>query len=161
MVYNDPLDEIKKRDESFSVNNALKNQILTNWRTTTQTLFDGSLLVRNFKNSYVEYLSMLASVNEKWIMNDTQLLTKQNILPEAETRVTCGQALNGIFVKYVYRERNHCAHNIRSYQHNLPSLKAMIAQDYKLQNYFLYMSVMLLLDTINVKLFETYLEKVN
>lgn len=160
LVYNDLLDEIRKRDETFVVESALKSQILTDWRTTTRQLFDGSLLVRNFKGNYDEYVAMTAGVNEKWIMNDTQLLSKQNNLPVAETQATCGLALNEIFVKCVYRERNRCAHNTRSYQHNLPSLKAMKADDYKLQNYFLYMSVMLLLDTIYVKLFEIYLEKV-
>lgn len=58
-----------------------------------------------------------------------------------------------------YRERNRCAHNTRSYQHNLPSLQNMMADDYKLQNYFLFMSIILLLDEIYVKLFEIYLEK--
>ncbi len=158
MVYNDIIDEIKKHDESFAVDNVLKNQILTNWRTTTQQLFDSSLLVRNFKNSYDEYVAMVAGVNEKWIMNDAQLLSKQSNIPVAETQATCGLALNEIFEKYIYRERNRCAHNTRSYQHNLPSLKSMMADDYKLQNYFLYMSVLLLLDTIYVKLFKKYLQ---
>lgn len=36
-----------------------------------------------------------------------------------------------------------------------------MANDYKLQNYFLYMAVMLLLDTIYVKLFDIYMEQVN
>lgn len=159
MVYNDILEEIRKRDDAFVVDNALKNQILNVWRTTIQQLFDNSLLVKNFRNSYDECVSMMAGVNDKWIMSDTQLLTKKNNLTPAETQATCGLALNEIFIKYVYRERNRCAHNTRSYQHNLPSLKAMMSVDYKLQNYFLYMSVMLLLDTIYVKLFESYLEK--
>lgn len=161
MVYNDLLDEIKKRDETFVIDNALKNQILSDWRNTTQLLFENSLLVNNFRKSYDEYVAMVSGVNDKWIMSDTQLLTKQANLTPVETMPTCGMALNEIFVKYVYRERNRCAHNTRSYQHNLPSLKTMMAEDYKLQNYFLYMSVLLLLDTIYVKLFETYLEKVN
>ena len=101
---------------------------------------------------------MVAGVNEKWIMNDAQLLSKQSTIPVAETQATCGLALNEIFEKYIYRERNRCAHNTRSYQHNLPSLKSMMADDYKLQNYFLYMSVLLLLDTIYVKLFQKYLQ---
>ncbi len=161
MVYNDLLNEIKKYDEAFVIDDALKNQILNDWRNTTQQLFDNSLLVNNFRKSYDEYLAMVTGINDKWIMSDTQLLTKQTNLALVETRPTCGMALNEIFVKYVYRERNRCAHNTRSYQHNLPSLKTMIAEDFKLQNYFLYMSVLLLLDTIYVKLFETYLERVN
>ncbi len=160
MVYNDLLGGIKKHDEAFVVEDGLRNQILDEWRTTTQRLFDGSLLMKNFKNNYNEYVEMVAGVDNKWIMNDTQLFTNQSQIPESNRVKTCGLSLNDIFVKYVYRERNRCAHNTRSYQHNLPSLKAMMEKNYKLQNYFLYMSVMLLLDTIYVKLFEIYLEKV-
>ena len=87
--------------------------------------------------------------------------SKKDNISEAERTSTCGLALYEIFDKYVYRERNRCAHNTRSYQHNLPSLKGMMADDYKLQNYFLFISVILLLDKIYVKLFETYLEKQN
>lgn len=160
MVYKDLLDEIKKYDEAFVVDNALKNQILADWRTATQQLFNDSLLVKNFKNSYDEFLTMVAHIDEKWIMNGSQLLTNQSNIPIVERQATCELALNEIFVKHVYRERNRSAHNTRSYQHNLPSLKAMTAKDYKLQNYFLFMSVILLLDTIYVKLFKIYLEKV-
>lgn len=160
MIYNDLLDEIKKYDETFVVDSALKNQILNDWRISTRQLFEGSLLEKNFKCSYDDYVAMVSGVNEKWIMKDTQLLTNQSNLLATEKLATCGLALNEIFVKYVYRERNRCAHNTRSYQHNLPSLKAMTAEDYKLQNYFMYMSVILLLDTIYVKLFKIYLDKI-
>jgi abortive infection bacteriophage resistance protein len=106
---------------------------------------------------------MIAGIDRSWIMSDTQLLTKQaNLSVPAKAYAianTCGLSLNEIFVKYVYRERNRCAHNTRSYQHNLPSLKGMTADDYKLQNCFLFMAVILLLDGIYIKLFRIYLEK--
>ncbi len=35
----------------------------------------------------------------------------------------------------------------------------MMSQGYKLQNYFLYMSIIILLDKIYIKLFEVYLSK--
>lgn len=92
-------------------------------------------------------------------MDKTQLLTNKANLPLLETAATCGNGLKELFEKYVYKERNRCAHNTRSYQHNLPSLKDMMTEEYKLQNYFLFMSIILLLDSIYVKLFEIYLEK--
>lgn len=91
-------------------------------------------------------------------MYKTQLFTnKENIGRIQDT--TCGLGLQELFKKYLYTERNRCAHNTRSYQHNLPSLKEMMSKEYKLQNYFLYISILLLLDNIFVKLFGIYLEK--
>ena len=153
------LDEIRKHDEGFTVDDAFKDAILLDWRTTAESLFGSSLLSICFKKQYEDYKTLVASVGRGWIMRDTQLFPKKDSIPLAERNSTCGFALYEIFEKYVYRERNRCANITRSYQHNLPSLKGMMADDYKLQNYFLFMSVLLLLDKIYVKLFETYLEK--
>lgn len=158
-VYNDLLDEIRKYDETFDVEDALKDTILADWRAITQQLFENSLMATCFRKCYDEYQTLIASVNRTWIMDGTQLFKGKANLPAVELNATCGLALKELFERYVYRERNRCAHNTRSYQHNLPSLQNMMADDYKLQNYFLFMSIILLLDEIYVKLFEIYLEK--
>ena len=159
MVYNDLLDEIKKLDETFDITDAIRDEILDDWKTSIQCVLENSLLVRNFKRSYDEYKSLTITIDKSWIMQGTQLfLNKNNIKAEKRT-ATCGLGLLEIFKEYVYNERNRCAHNTRSYQHNLPSIKEMMSQGYKLQNYFLYMSIIILLDKIYIKLFEVYLSK--
>ena len=159
IVYNDLLDEIRKYDEVFIVDDAMKDNIITDWRSSTQLLFEKSLMSVCFKKKFEEYQTLIARVNRSWIMNNTQLLTNKANLATAEKTGTCGLALKELFEKYVYTERNRCAHNTRSYQHNLPSLRSMTSAEYKLHNYFLFMSILLLLDKIYVKLFEIYLEK--
>lgn len=159
-VYNDLLNEIRKFDEGFAVSNDVKDDILNDWQSSTQQLFDNSIIAICFKKKYDDYLAMASSVSSSWIMSDNQLFTNKSNITQAEKVSTCGLALLEIYKKYVYTERNRCAHNTRSYQHNLPTLKSMMSEDYKLQNYFLYMSVMLLLDKIYVKLFNVYLDKV-
>lgn len=160
MVYNDIINLIKKQDDTFVVDDAIKDDIINDWRITTTRLFEKGQVFNSFKRQYDEFNKLMADVNKRWIMEGTQLLTNKNNIPAAETVATCGLGLQEIFVKYVYTERNKCAHNTRSYQHNLPSLKGMMADDYKLQNYFLFISMMLLLDIIYVKLFEIFLNKV-
>lgn len=159
LIYNDLLDEIKKRDETFVVDDVFKDTIVSDWKRTSQQLFEKSLMAICFKKKFEEYQTFIACVNKKWIMDKTQMLTNKSNLPVPELAATCGNGLKELFEKYVYKERNRCAHNTRSYQHNLPSLKDMMTEGYKLQNYFLFMSIILLLDSIYVKLFEVYLEK--
>ena len=161
MVYKDLIDEIKKNDESFMISDVLKEEIVNDWKTSLNILFEGSLLEKNFNNSYREYKNMIAKVDRRWIMNNSELFSKQDNIPSHEKTNTCGLALNEIYIKYVYVERNRCAHNTRSYQHNLPLLKSMLSETYKLQNYFLFISVILLLDKIYIKLFEIYLDRIN
>lgn len=161
MVYNDLRSAINKQDQTFVITDAIKDDILLTWRTSTRTLFDNSQLANNFSKQYNEYKSFEASVNRNWIMDGKQLFTRSDNIAAAERTTTCGFTLFELYNDYVYLERNRCAHNTRSYQHNIPSLKAMMSENHKLQNYFLYLSVLLLLDTIYVKLFEIYLVKLN
>lgn len=62
--------------------------------------------------------------------------------------------------KIVYRNRNRCAHNLKSYQVNLPSLSVLVKEDYDYENYFFRFSILVLLDEIFMKLYSEYLNYV-
>lgn len=159
MVYKDILNAIKKHDDSFLITDDIKNNILNVWKDSTRQLFEHSVLCHNFKRKYDEYKELIIDVDKEWIMNNNQLFTKEDNISRAARIKTFNLGLQGLFKKYIYVERNRCAHNTRSYQHNLPSIKELVSPEHKLQNYFLFMSVIILLDEIYKKLFETYLEK--
>lgn len=114
------------------------------------------MLAQNFKKRYEEYKELITNIDSDWIMNKNQLFVKKDNLMDNKLNSTCGLGLQELFKDYVYKERNRCAHNTRSYQHNLPSVKEMLSPKYKLQNYFLYMSIITLLDEIYIKLFKIY-----
>lgn len=57
----------------------------------------------------------------------------------------------------VWRHRNRCAHNLKSYQINLPDLSTLVNKDYDYENYFFRFSVLILLDEIFMKLYSEYL----
>lgn len=159
MVYKDILNAIKKHDDSFLITDDIKNNILNVWKDSTRQLFEHSVLCHNFKRKYDEYKELIIDVDKEWIMNNNQLFTKEDNISRAARIKTFNLGLQGLFKKYIYVERNRCAHNTRSYQHNLPSIKELVSPKHKLQNYFLFMSIIILLDEIYKKLFETYLEK--
>lgn len=158
MVYKDLISQIAKHGETFVVTDAMKDDILSDWKSSVIQLFERGQMSNSYRKKYEEFKSIAAIVKREWIMNNTQLFTNKDNISAAERVCICGLGLQEVYKKYVYVERNRCAHNTRSYQHNLPSLKGMMADDYKLQNYFLYIAVMLLLDMIYVKLFKKYLE---
>ena len=159
MVYNDLLSEIKKLDETFIITDAIKDEILNDWKTSIQQVFDKSCLAQNFKRGYEEYKMLVTNINRSWIMNNKQLFTKKDNISEAERQGTYGLALQELFTDYVYKERNRCAHNTRSYQRDLPTIMEMKSREFKLKNYFLYISIIILLDKIYIKLFGVYLNK--
>lgn len=159
MVYKDLLDEIKKQDNAFNITDSIKDEVIQMWRIATHEIFEKSMLANNFRRQYDDYKIYEVSVQGNWIMDEKQLFKKGDNISFAEKKATCGMALFELFNNYVYKERNKCAHNTKSYQHNIPSLNAMMAEEYKLHNYFLFISIILLLDTIYMKLFGIYLEK--
>lgn len=158
-VYKDLLNEIKKLDKTFEITDDIRIEILNDWKTSIQCVLENSLLAQNFKRSYDEYKLFTVNIDKDWIMKDTQLFQNKSNIRAEKLSATCGLSLLEMFKEYVYKERNRCAHNTRSYQHNLPSIREMMSKEYKLQNYFLYMSIIILLDKIYIKLFKIYLSK--
>lgn len=56
----------------------------------------------------------------------------------------------------VYKHRNRCAHNLKSYQDNLPTLSTIISDTYKYENYFFRFATVILIDEIFIRLFNKY-----
>lgn len=58
----------------------------------------------------------------------------------------------------VIQHRNRCAHNISSFQQNLPSLVKLQKNEYVLENYFVRFALLIVIDKVFVALFSKYLE---
>ena len=61
----------------------------------------------------------------------------------------------------VYRHRNRCAHNLKSYQNNLPTFASLINPEYDYENYFHMFSLLLLLDELYMTLYNEYVNLLN
>ncbi|MCW5911715.1 MAG: hypothetical protein KIT62_11605 [Cyclobacteriaceae bacterium] len=57
----------------------------------------------------------------------------------------------------LYNHRNRIAHNTHSYQQNLPTLKTLMSDEYKYENYFVYFSILVLIDKVFIELYKKYL----
>lgn len=67
-----------------------------------------------------------------------------------------GKELQTLYTDYVYTQRNRCAHNLVSYQNNLPTIKTLIDKNNMYNNYYLHFSILVLLDEIFVRLYREY-----
>ena len=68
--------------------------------------------------------------------------------------------LQDFYTSFVYNHRNRCAHNLKSFQNNLPTLKTLTSEGFVYENYFYRFSILLLLDEIFVRLYKRYVELV-
>ena len=78
---------------------------------------------------------------------------ENNLFPNIQGNYT----LKNIYENHLYKNRNRIAHNTKSYQQNLPTLKTLMDKNYKYENYFLYFAVLILIDNIFIHLYKNYL----
>lgn len=64
--------------------------------------------------------------------------------------------LKDFYVSVVHRYRNRYAHNLKSYQENLPSLSGLKDGIYEKENYFTMLSILILMDELYMKLYGIY-----
>ena len=81
---------------------------------------------------------------------------KHLLSPDSKERI---KSLKDIYDDHLYKHRNRIAHNTVSYQQNLPSLKSLIDENYKYNNYFLWFSILILIDNIFIELYNKYREQ--
>lgn len=72
--------------------------------------------------------------------------------------VLLGKDLQDFYTNIVYKHRNRCAHNLVSFQNNLPTLKTLTKESFVYDNYYYRFSMLILLDEIFVRLYKAYIE---
>lgn len=130
----------KMYDDTF------KSQIMRKAGTEIIKLFDQSILsvwqgkqFNNFKNYYGKFFDN-HFCNFQGKENDVSLIEK---------------SIN--YDEIVCSHRNRCAHNLKSYQLNLPDLSTLVKKEYDYENYFFRFSILVLLDEIFMKMYSGYL----
>lgn len=71
-----------------------------------------------------------------------------------------GKDYQDLYTNVVYKHRNRCAHNLSSFQNNLPTLKTLVGEEYVYDNYYYRFSFLLLLDDIFMRLYKAYIKAI-
>lgn len=69
-----------------------------------------------------------------------------------------GKTFQNFYTEVVYKHRNRCAHNLSSFQSNMPTLKTLIDEGFVYYNYYYRFSILLLLDEIFMRLYKAYVK---
>ena len=109
-----------------------------------KTLFRSSCYYSSFQRQYDGFMSMQAELkNGKLLCVDKELLPSH---------------LGDLYTKEVYNHRNRCAHNLTSYQMNLPGLNALASKTDADDNYFIRFWLIILVDEIFMRLYKYYID---
>ena len=129
-----------------------KNEIIRLTTTSVKNIFSNTNLQIWGQKKFKEYEDIWSVVtNSHFATENTSLFA------EANNSIS----LKNIYVNHLYKNRNKVAHNTHSYQQNLPTLKTLSNENYKFENYFLWFSVLVLIDEIFIELYKRYLILIN
>lgn len=148
-IYNEIIKNIKKYEPSFNASGLIddKAKFLNDLKDKITNLIENSIISKWLEREFAFFKSKNGSGNVK----DSQICNNNGLFQSD---------LKTDFETYVYRHRNRCAHNLISYQENLPTLSTLAAENYKYQNYFYRFYILILLDKIFMKLYAKYLKAI-
>ena len=143
-IYADLIKQLNNLGIDFSGNllpnkNLIVPEILEDIKVT----FLGTNLSKSVEYDFLRFKDILA-ISPGHFANDKASLFSDKTLKD-------------IYINHLYRQRNRIAHNTPSYQQNLPTLKSLAIDDIKYENYFVYFSLLILIDTIFIELYKIYL----
>ncbi|MFC3851290.1 hypothetical protein ACFOSD_06745 [Salinispirillum marinum] len=155
-IYKDLVEQISKfKNEAFDLHSINKANILNESSMQVRNSFEGSNLMVWAQKGFNEYQEIWSAVSERYFIHDkSNLFTNRNNLSNI---IGVKKSLDEMYTDHLYKHRNRVAHNTFSYQQNLPTLNTLIGGGYIYDNYFVYFSILVLIDNIFIKLYEEYL----
>tara|TARA_R110001592_G_scaffold161457_1_gene394074 strand:+ start:4447 stop:5169 length:723 start_codon:yes stop_codon:yes gene_type:complete len=144
-IYKDLVKQIEKFGLKFSEIDIHKNEILKTTISEINDIFQPTNLSIWAQRNFLNYNSIFKDIKKTHFASDKNSLFSDLVL-------------KAIYEKRLYKQRNRIAHNTSSYQQNLPTLRTLIDEDYKYDNYFIYFSLLMLIDKIFIGLYSKYLE---
>lgn len=150
-IYKDLIEQVKKQDRTFDVEQLFedvdKDPIVARRKMfmRVQKRIDGmignTLVAQWEEHNYLNY-------KEKWKGMAKWSYALGNKLFSKE--------LQGFYWAVVFDHRNKCAHNLKSVQKNLPTLKTLEDENYVYDNYYFRFSVLALIDEVFMRLYKQY-----
>jgi len=143
-IYRDLIKQIEKHGLEFSKIGIDKVKILTTTFSNILNTFSNTNLSIWAQKDFLTFQTISKEIKA------THFVTEKGSLFSDAT-------LKKMYEDHLYRQRNRVAHNTSSYQQNLPTLKTLINEDYKYENYFVFFSILVLIDSIFIELYKKYL----
>jgi hypothetical protein len=146
-IYKRLVAQIKKYNPQFDIRNDINATVLRD-----ETM---EYIKNEFSNTNV---SIWAQGNFNEFISSSTVIKPEHFIQE-DAKGNTYLFVNVLQDKYgvLYNHRNRIAHNTYSYQQDLPTLKTLLSPSYRYENYFIYFSILLLIDKVFISLYQKYL----
>lgn len=153
------LKAISKIKDDLDPNVAIDKNIILQATKDTLMKFHRNSNINSFSSrEYQEFIKIFDTIEDKCIY---QILDKNQVLfskcDNCSNHKTCTkQKMLDNMYSHMYAHRNRCAHNLMSYQQNLPSLKTLSSADYIYENYYIRFALLIIIDLIITELYRIF-----
>lgn len=153
------LKAISKIKDDFDSNGAIDKNIILRATKDALIKFHRNSNINSFSSrEYQEFIKIFDTIEDKCIY---QILDKNQVLfskcDNCSNHKTCTkQKMLDNMYSHMYAHRNRCAHNLMSYQQNLPSLKSLSSADYIYENYYIRFALLIIIDLIITELYRIF-----
>lgn len=154
-VFKDVLKAITNLQPSYALDGLftepMKSDLIENIKYTIISIVEGTILSTWEARSFLLFKSKPITVNGKTV-NHNSFVNKNN-----DTYSFLESNLIEYYKTIVYKHRNRCAHNLKSYQNNLPTLQTLSSKNYEYEHYFNMFFILILMDELYMTVYKEYL----
>lgn len=146
-IYKILVEKIKEYDPYFNVTSFIKNisdtenYIIINTFNTCRKILNASSLKYYYERDFNNF------------KNDITTFDGTLDICKTENKIFNKNDLFDQIYKSLYKQRNRCAHNLKSYQQNLPRISELLKKSQK-DNYFYYFTILIILDEVFIELYK-------
>ena len=148
-IFSSLIEIIKKHIPSYEADTALKDDIKKKTLDDMEILFDNSNLSVWDQRKYTYFKD-----------NKETIFISENFMVIGNKNNFLIDNLLSIYKNELYPQRNRAAHNLTSYQENLPSLLKLYNENDLSRNYFIFFALLTLIDNIFITLFKKFKEAI-
>lgn len=154
-IYTCLINQIKKHKTNFNVTiDIKKTKIITDTFDEVKSIFENTNILTWGKRNYYQYEEFWKQIKDSdFAINEKTLFSDKKIKNDI--------SLIQLYKNHLHKNRNRIAHNTLSYQQNLPTLIVLEKDDYKYENFFIWFSMLILIDKLLVELYNQYLISVD
>ncbi len=158
---NDIFQELSKRIDNFeTLIPPIKSRLITEARNDLNAALDGSNLISWAQQEYNFYETFSRQLDAECLLlkckdESYKLFMKSDNCKSKNRDCRC----LGEIYEDLYKHRNRCAHNLLSYQQNLPTLQTLYSSDYQYNNHFIRLFLLIIIDKLFVESYRIYMDQ--
>lgn len=174
-IFNEIIKIIRKKSDIYTFSPIKRKKLLiSSYRELHNVMYNSQLYVYG-KRKYEEFINICREIKSYECIFNSQDFSqfREYNAKKGEfkknnkgdfifiTHTKSIKRLKTIYEDHLYRNRNRIAHNLLSYQKNLPKLDVLRGENYKYENYFVWFAILILIDKIFIELYNEYLKSLD